>query len=126
MAQQEKKTAGIFDIRNIIGALLTIYGVILTLMGLFADPETEKTGGSNANLVAGILLLIIGIGFMVWAQLGRSRCPSTSSRCSTTRPDRRRRSRSGLRTDLRVGAAVVRRRRRGGPAGGRRVRPWVR
>ena len=62
MAQQEKKTAGIFDIRNIIGALLTIYGVILTLMGLFADPETEKTGGSNANLVAGILLLIIGLG----------------------------------------------------------------
>ena len=30
MAQQEKKTAGIFDIRNIIGALLAIYGVILT------------------------------------------------------------------------------------------------
>ena len=60
MAQQEKKTAGIFDIRNIIGALLTIYGVILTLMGLFADPETEKTGGSNANLVAGIVLLVTG------------------------------------------------------------------
>ncbi len=75
MAQQEKKTAGIFDIRNINGALLTIYGVILTLMGLFADAETDKTGGSNANLVAGILLLITGIGFMVWAQLRPVKVP---------------------------------------------------
>jgi len=69
MAQQEKKTAGIFDIRNIIGALLTIYGVILTLMGLFADPETEKTGGINANLWTGIALLIFGGSFLLWARL---------------------------------------------------------
>ena len=47
MAQQEKKkTAGIFDIRNIIGALLTIYGVILTLLGLFADPSCNGSVGS--------------------------------------------------------------------------------
>ena len=75
MAQQEKKTAGIFDIRNIIGALLTIYGVILTLMGLFADPETEKTGGSNANLVAGIVLLVMGLGFIAWAYLRPVKVP---------------------------------------------------
>ena len=75
MAQQEKKTAGIFDIRNIIGALLTIYGVILTLMGLFADPETEKTGGSNANLVAGIVLLVVGLGFIAWAYLRPVKVP---------------------------------------------------
>jgi hypothetical protein len=75
MAEQEKKTAGIFDIRNIIGALLTIYGVILTLMGLFADPETEKTGGSNANLVAGILLLVVGLGFIAWAHLRPVKVP---------------------------------------------------
>ena len=37
--------AGIFDIRNIIGALLGVYGVIILLMGLFADPEDDKTGG---------------------------------------------------------------------------------
>lgn len=75
MAEQEKKTAGIFDIRNIIGALLTIYGVVLTLMGLFADPETEKTGGSNANLVAGILLLVVGLGFIAWAYLRPVKVP---------------------------------------------------
>lgn len=34
-----KKTAGAFDIRNFIGMLLGLYGIILTLMGLFGDKE---------------------------------------------------------------------------------------
>ena len=75
MAQQEKKTAGIFDIRNIIGSLLTIYGVILTLMGLFVEPESDQTAGSNANLVAGIVLLIMGLGFIAWAYLRPVKVP---------------------------------------------------
>jgi hypothetical protein len=58
----EKKTAGAFDIRSIIGLLLTAYGVILTLMGLFADPDEDRTGGVNANLWAGLVLL-------AWARL---------------------------------------------------------
>ena len=65
----EKKTAGAFDIRSVIGALLTVYGVILTLMGLFGDPETDKTGGVNANLWAGLAMLVVGIGFVLWARL---------------------------------------------------------
>ena len=100
MAQQEKKTAGIFDIRNIIGALLTIYGVILTLMGLFADPETEKTGGSNANLVAGIAAArrrprLHRLGLPAAGQGARAR------RAGARRPDpaRRRRRSPGPRTD---------------------------
>lgn len=64
-----KRTAGAFDIRNVIGALLAIYGVILTLMGLFGDPETEKTGGSNANLWAGLVMLVVGVGFIAWSRL---------------------------------------------------------
>ena len=66
---ETKRVAGAFDIRNIIGLLMTIYGVILTLMGLFADPETEKTGGTNANLYAGLALLVVGLGFITWARL---------------------------------------------------------
>lgn len=61
-------TAGVFDIRNIIGALLGIYGVILLLMGIFGDQETDKTGGVNANLWAGIVLLVVGVAFLVWAR----------------------------------------------------------
>lgn len=64
-----RKTAGAFDVRNIIGALLTIYGVILLLMGLFADTAPEKTGGVNANLWAGLALLAVGLGFMAWQRL---------------------------------------------------------
>jgi hypothetical protein len=65
----EKKTAGAFDVRTIIGMLLTVYGVILTLMGIFADPEDDKTGGVNANLWAGLVLLVVGLGFIAWARL---------------------------------------------------------
>ena len=35
--KKAKKTAGALDIRNIIGVLLAIYGVILLLMGIFGD-----------------------------------------------------------------------------------------
>jgi len=70
-----RHTAGAFDIRNIIGGLLLAYGVILTLMGVFGDPELEKTTpldggeGINANLWAGIALLVVGAVFVLWALL---------------------------------------------------------
>lgn len=66
---KDTHTAGAFDIRNIIGALLGIYGVILLAMGIFADPEEDKTGGVNANLWAGLALLAVGVGFVVWARV---------------------------------------------------------
>jgi hypothetical protein len=50
--------AGLFDIRNIIGALMAVYGVILTLAGLLGEHEPEKTGGVNANLWTGLALLV--------------------------------------------------------------------
>ncbi|MXG89684.1 hypothetical protein [Nocardioides flavescens] len=62
-------TAGALDIRNIIGGLLGAYGLILTLMGLFGDKELDKTGDVNANLWAGIALLVVGAVFLVWARL---------------------------------------------------------
>lgn len=65
----EKKTAGAFDVRSIIGMLLTAYGVILTLMGLFGDTGEDRTGGVNANLWAGLALLVVGVGFLAWARL---------------------------------------------------------
>lgn len=69
MATTTKKTAGAFDIRNFIGMLLGLYGVILTLMGLFGDKELDKTGGINANLWTGLALLVVSGGFMAWARL---------------------------------------------------------
>ena len=64
-----KKTAGAFDVRNIIGALLTIYGVILLLVGLFNGDGGPKSGDVNSNLWAGIVLLVVGLGFLAWARV---------------------------------------------------------
>lgn len=65
----QKHTAGALDIRNIIGGLLGVYGVILVLMGLFGDKELEKTGDVNANLWAGLALVVVGAVFLTWARL---------------------------------------------------------
>ena len=64
-----RRTAGLADIRNIIGGLLGIYGVILVLLGLLADPQEDKTGGVNANLWAGLALLVASAVFVTWARL---------------------------------------------------------
>ena len=64
-----KHTAGALDIRNIIGGLLGVYGVILVLMGLFGDKEYDKTGDVNANLWAGLAMVAFAAAFLVWARL---------------------------------------------------------
>lgn len=64
---QTKHVAGILDIRNIIGGLLLTYGVILLLMGIFGDRALDKTGDVNANLYAGIALLVVGGVLVSWA-----------------------------------------------------------
>ena len=64
-----RHTAGVFDIRTIIGMLLATYGVILTATGLLGDPAYDRTGGVNANLWAGLALLVAGVVFLAWAKL---------------------------------------------------------
>ena len=65
------KTAGAFDIRNFIGTLLGLFGVVLVIMGLvaFTPEEAAKTEGLNANLWAGLAMLVVGILFMVWTKV---------------------------------------------------------
>lgn len=65
------KTAGAFDIRNFIGALLGIFGVILTIAGVvdYTPDEAERTGGIEANLWTGIGLILTATVFLVWARL---------------------------------------------------------
>lgn len=71
MATSGKRTVGIFDIRFIIGGLITLYGVILTLLGLFdaSDEELARGDGLNINLWAGIGMLVVGGTFILWARL---------------------------------------------------------
>ncbi|HYG93815.1 MAG TPA: hypothetical protein VD859_09525 [Nocardioides sp.] len=71
MAEQKGTghTAGAFDIRNVIGGLLGIYGLLLLVMGLVSDDAPEATGDIDANVWAGIGLLAVGIAFVVWSRL---------------------------------------------------------
>jgi len=64
-----RHTAGLLDIRTIIGGLLGVYGIILTLMGIFGDEQGDKTGGVNANLWVGLALIVVGVVFLTWARL---------------------------------------------------------
>jgi hypothetical protein len=65
-----KPKANLFDIRNIIGALLGIYGVVLVVMSFStSDRDLAKASGVNANLWVGIGLLAFALFFIVWATL---------------------------------------------------------
>jgi hypothetical protein len=68
---ERKHAAGAFDIRNIIAALVGVYGVVLVLMGIFANgpDEQQRTGGVNANLWAGLVMVVFAIAFAVWSRL---------------------------------------------------------
>jgi hypothetical protein len=62
--------ANLFDIRNIIGALLGIYGVVLLVMSFStSSQDLEKVSGVNANRWVGIGLILFALFFVVWAFL---------------------------------------------------------
>ncbi len=67
----ENQTAGAFDIRNIIGIVIGVFGVILVVVGLFFSPADElaKSGGIRANLIAGIAMIVVAAVFIAWSLL---------------------------------------------------------
>lgn len=66
-----KHTAGAYDVRTFIAGLIGLYGVVLVIMGLVgnSDAANAKTGHVNANLWAGIVMVVVAIGFAVWTRL---------------------------------------------------------
>lgn len=63
--------AGAFDVRNFIALLIGIYGVVLALLGLFGfnPEEAARTDGVNANLWAGIAMVVFAALFALWAKV---------------------------------------------------------
>jgi hypothetical protein len=63
--------AGAFDIRNFIGLLIGIYGIVLVLLGIFHNTTEElaRADNLNLNLWAGIGMIVGAACFLVWARL---------------------------------------------------------
>jgi TRAP-type C4-dicarboxylate transport system permease small subunit len=65
-----RSRTNVFDIRNIIGALMLIYGAVLLVMSFTTSAaEKAKVGGINANLWVGLCLLVAGGLMVMWAVL---------------------------------------------------------
>jgi hypothetical protein len=60
----------LFDIRLLIGGLFTVYGVMLTVAGLFTSAsDLRKASSININLILGF--------FLVWHRLSPKRVEPT-------------------------------------------------
>jgi len=82
------KLSHLFDIRNVIGALMAIYGVVLTIAG-FAPAllrERDKGAsnnpvdlyfGTDANWWVGLALIVVAVTFFAWAWLRPVRVEET-------------------------------------------------
>lgn len=69
---EETKSAAsrLFDIRLLIGSLFTLYGIMLTVAGLFtSDKERAKASDININLWLGLGMLVLGLLFLLWMRL---------------------------------------------------------
>lgn len=66
-----RRAAGLFDVRNIIAALLGIYGVVLTIMGIvnFTDADKQKSDNVNLNLWTGLALIVVAVLMALWCAL---------------------------------------------------------
>src|SRR5215207_11384634 len=60
----------LFDLRTLIGALFVLYGVLLTIVGLFdSDEEIAKADGIRINLWLGLSMVLLGALFLLWVRL---------------------------------------------------------
>ncbi|SDX67285.1 hypothetical protein SAMN05661080_00783 [Modestobacter sp. DSM 44400] len=66
-----KHTAGAFDVRNVIAGLIGLYGIVLVVLGIVGSSAEDqaKTGGWNANLWSGIVMIVVALVFAVWTRL---------------------------------------------------------
>jgi sulfite exporter TauE/SafE len=62
------QAANLFDLRRIIGGVFVVYGLLLTVLGLFdSQEEIDKAAGVNINLWAGLGMLVFGLLMIAWA-----------------------------------------------------------
>ena len=67
---EHDQSSRLFDLRYLIGGIMTLYGLILVVVG-FTDSTTQlnKASGIRINLWMGILMVAVGVFFLAWARL---------------------------------------------------------
>ncbi|MEV8506167.1 hypothetical protein AB0368_15230 [Actinoplanes sp. NPDC051475] len=78
----EKRSAAarLFDVRRVIGGLFVVYGVIVTLLGIFdSDTDIEKAQGVRINLWMGLSMLVLGGLFLLWQWWRPTQVPATDN-----------------------------------------------
>jgi hypothetical protein len=69
-AEKMSSAARLFDVRRVIGGLFVVYGVIVTLLGIFDSPsEIDKAQGVRINLWMGLAMLALGLLMLLWLWL---------------------------------------------------------
>ncbi|MGZ4593688.1 MAG: hypothetical protein ACXV4A_07840 [Actinomycetes bacterium] len=82
-AGADESAARLFDIRRIIGGLFVLYGVIVTLAGVFDGPPAKnQAGGIDINLWTGLGMLCLGAFFLVWMRLSPVEPPTPPRQAS--------------------------------------------
>ena len=72
--------ARLFDVRRVIGGLFVVYGVIVTLLGVFDNSaEIEKAQGVRINLWMGLSMLVLGGLFLLWQWWRPTEVPATQA-----------------------------------------------
>ena len=68
---EDSKSAAkrLFDLRWLIAAMFVVYGIVLSITGLFdSQAELHKAAGVRINLWTGIGMFIVGLFFAAWAR----------------------------------------------------------
>ena len=74
--QKRSAAARLFDVRRVIGGLFVVYGVIVTLIGIFDNQaEIDKAQGVRINLWMGLGMLALGLLMLLWLRLNPPQAP---------------------------------------------------
>lgn len=84
--ERMSSAARLFDVRRVIGGLFVVYGVIVTLVGLFdSKAEIDKAQGVRINLWMGLAMLVLGLLMLLWLRLNPPATPEQPAEAA--RPD---------------------------------------
>jgi hypothetical protein len=75
--ERRSAAARLFDVRRVIGGLFLVYGLIVTLLGIFdTRAEIDKAQGVRINLWMGLAMLVLGALFLLWQRWRPTELPS--------------------------------------------------